>query len=285
MASAPLTQRLIGKTVLVTGSTRGIGRSMVERFAAEGAGVVVTGRSEAAGREVEELVRSAGGDAVFARCDVTNEGDIEEAVSVAVQRWGKLDGLVANAADLALNASDGPVTELSLDVWESMLRSDLTSVFLTLKYGIGAMCQGAGGSVVTIASLAALRGVNGSDAYSAAKGGVVSLTRTVASYYARYDVRCNCIASSFVNSGTQLVSTAMTNQEYMEDVYARHLGRIGQPEDIANVALFLLSDEAAYLTGAVLSVDGGVSAVGHLKRVNYPDIQRYERKRALAPQV
>jgi len=157
-------------------------------------------------------------------------------------------------------------------------------VFLTLKHGIRALCAGTGGSVVTLASQHALRGVNGIAGYSAAKGGVVSLTRAVASYYARYDVRANSLAPGLVYTGSPY------HQEMLEDplrgpaLWDLYLGRIGQPSDVSNATVFLLSDEAAFITGVVLPIDGGAVSAAHMRRPSVPDLPQYTRKRERAPQ-
>jgi len=236
-----------------------------------------------AGKEVVDSIVAKGGEAVFAQCDVTDEDQVAAAVRLAVDTWGKLDGVVANAADLSLHVLDGPVTEISLEGWNKIVASDLTSVFLTAKHAIRAMCDGDGGSVVLIASHSALEGVNGRDAYAAAKGGVVSMTRSIASYYGRYNVRCNAIAVGMVDAGGSLSAARLADLEQRKSIVAHSLGLVGRPEDIGHAAAYLLSDQARYTTAIIMPVDGGSDGASHIKRPNAPDIERYERKRPEAP--
>jgi NAD(P)-dependent dehydrogenase (short-subunit alcohol dehydrogenase family) len=266
--------RLASRVVLVTGSTRGIGEAIARRCAAEGAGVVITGRTVSTGEAVAASIADAGGDAIFVRTDVTIEDEVEGAVAAAIERWGRLDGVVANAASLELGAVDGPVTELSLDSWNRLIAADLTSVFLTAKHGLKAIMRGGRpGAVLTIGSLAGVRGNIGHDAYSAAKGGVVALTRAIAAYYARYAIRCNCLSLGFVDSGSDRIATVLAgNAGYADALRDFHLGAWGRPDDVTGLAALLLSDEGAYINGACIPVDGGAEAASHMPRLNIPDI-------------
>jgi NAD(P)-dependent dehydrogenase (short-subunit alcohol dehydrogenase family) len=278
--------RLADKVVLITGSTKGLGLDMAFACAAAGARVVITGRSEEAGEQAANQINATGGESIFVRCDVNSEDDVEAAVGAGIDRWGRLDGVVANASNYVGNNGQGydnVVTEMTLEGWNAILSSDLTGVFLTLKHGIRALCAGSGGSVVTMASQHALRGVNGSAGYSAAKGGVVSLTRAVASYYARYDVRANSIAPGLVYSGSEYLQDLLEDPvkgPYLWDLY---LGRIGEPSDVSNAVLYLLSDESAFVNGVVLPVDGGAVSAAHMRRPHIPDLPQYTRKRDRAP--
>jgi NAD(P)-dependent dehydrogenase (short-subunit alcohol dehydrogenase family) len=279
-----VSERLSGKVILVTGSTRGLGRDMVEHFAAQGARVIVTGRSPDAGAEVEQSIADAGGEALYVRCDVTSEREVEAAVASALERWGRLDGLVANASNYQGNSGlDGVLTEITLEGWNKIIASDLTGIFLTLKHGVRAMCAGAGGSVVTVASQHALRGVNGSDGYTAAKGGVVALTRNVASFYARYEVRCNCIAPGVVRTGSPYLEQLLEHPVQGPPVWDVHLGRLGEPRDVSSAASFLLSDEGRWVNGVVLPIDGGAVSASHFRRPIAGDLPQYKRKRERAP--
>jgi NAD(P)-dependent dehydrogenase (short-subunit alcohol dehydrogenase family) len=277
--------RLADRVVLITGSTKGIGRGIAHVAAAEGAKVVVSGRTESAGLEVVESIRAKGGEAIFAQCDVNSEEQVAAAVKLAVDTWGKLDGVVANAADLSLHVVDGPVTEISLEGWNKILASDLTSVFLTAKHAIRAMCEGDGGSVVLIASHSATEGVNGRDAYTAAKGGVISMTRSIASYYGRYNVRCNAIAVGMIDAGGSLSAARLADPVQRASITAHSLGLVGKPEDIGYAATYLLSEQARYTTGIIMPVDGGSDSASHIKRPNAPDLPQYKRKRADAPEI
>jgi meso-butanediol dehydrogenase / (S,S)-butanediol dehydrogenase / diacetyl reductase len=261
--------RLQGKVAIVTGSTRGIGRGCAIRFAAEGASVVVTGRTEDAGREVEAEIRDKGGEATFVRTDLGREHDVVAMVRAAVQGYGKLTTLVNNAAPTELMGPgrlDRRVTELENDAWDSIMLVALKAVVWTCKYSIPEMAKAGGGAIVNISSAASMLGTPGLDTYTAAKGALNTLTRSMAVEYAPDNIRSNCIVSG-------MVLTSEGAFKMMDDpviggaTKAMHLTRLGVPEDIANAALFLASDEAAFITGAVIPVDGGVTA-----RMPVPDI-------------
>jgi NAD(P)-dependent dehydrogenase (short-subunit alcohol dehydrogenase family) len=261
--------RLDGHVAVVTGSTRGIGRATAVRFAAEGAKVVVTGRTDDAGHEVEREIRDAGGVATFVHTDLATESDVIGMVATAVDRYGKLTTLVNNAAPTELMGPgrlDRRVTELENDAWDSIMVVALKAVVWACKYAIPEMAKAGGGAIVNISSAASILGTPGLDTYTAAKGALNTLTRSMAVEYASDNIRSNCIVSG-------MVLTSEGAFKMMEDpviggaTKAMHLTRLGLPEDIANAALFLASDEAAFITGAVIPVDGGVTA-----RMPVPDI-------------
>jgi NAD(P)-dependent dehydrogenase (short-subunit alcohol dehydrogenase family) len=188
-------------------------------------------------------------------------------------------------ANMALGRVDRPVTELAVEDWNLIIASDLTSTFLGMKYGIRAMLTGgSGGSVVNIASEAGLRGMNGVDGYTASKGGVIALTRSVASYYARYDVRCNTLAVGFVDTGGDRIGELLGDGTFSREIYRHHLGTIGTPDDVAPAAVFLLSDDSRYISGATIPVDGGAAAASHIVRPPAQDIPEFPRLRPKAPE-
>jgi NAD(P)-dependent dehydrogenase (short-subunit alcohol dehydrogenase family) len=261
--------RMAGKVAIVTGSTRGIGRATALRFAEEGAQVIVTGRTDGAGREAEQEIRAAGGEATFVRTDLANERDVIAMVDAAVERYGKVTTLVNNAAPTELMGPgrlDRRVTELENDAWDSIMLVALKAVVWACKYTIPRMADAGGGAIVNISSAASLLGTPGLDTYTAAKGALNTLTRSMAVEYAADGIRSNCILSG-------MVLTSEGAFKMMEDpviggaTKAMHLTRLGLPIDIANAALFLASDESAFVTGAVIPVDGGVTA-----RMPVPDI-------------
>jgi 3-oxoacyl-[acyl-carrier protein] reductase len=278
--------RLANKVVWITGSTQGIGRGVAHCCAAEGAAVIVSGRNEGAGRTVEEEIRSKGGTALYVACDVTSEEQCEASVAATVEQFGTLTGVVANASGYASWTSQSDagkwVTELTLDAWNETIRTDLTGVFLTLKHAVRAMCKGDGGSVVTVSSHTAMEGVNGNDAYAAAKGGVIALTRGVASYYSRYNVRANCLAVGFVDSGPSVAGLKQA-PELREMLYKHSLGRPGKPDDIGHACVYLLADESEYMSGAIIPIDGGSYAASHMHSPRERDLTQYERKRPVTP--
>jgi NAD(P)-dependent dehydrogenase (short-subunit alcohol dehydrogenase family) len=266
-------KRLDGKVAIVTGSTRGIGRATALRFAREGARVVVTGRTEDAGRAVEDEIRAAGGEGVFVPTDLAREEDVVQMVSTAMERYGALTTLVNNAAPTELMGPgrlDRRVTELENDAWDSIMLVALKAVIWSCKHAIPAMTASAtpdgGAAIVNISSAASILGTPGLDTYTAAKGALNALTRSLAVEYAPDNSRVNCIVSG-------MVLTSEGAWKMMEDpviggaTKAMHLTRLGMPDDIANAALFLASDESAFVTGAVIPVDGGVTA-----RMPVPDI-------------
>jgi NAD(P)-dependent dehydrogenase (short-subunit alcohol dehydrogenase family) len=264
--------QLAEQTVLVTGSTHGIGRQMVTTLAAEGAQVIITGRSEDAGRNVEDSITAAGGDAMYVRMDITREADVQAAVDAAVARYGRLTALVNNAAWVQGRWEvEGPVTEIELEDWERIVKVNLTGTFLASKYAIRQIVRCGGGSVVNVASTAALQGRAGIDGYTASKGAIVALTRSMAAYYSRYDVRVNCLVVGFVDTGEPAIKTMLEDPQFGPMIRDYYMGRIGTPADIAYTTAHLISPRASYLTGSIIAVDHGATATSHMDR-QVPDM-------------
>ena len=277
-------KELSGKSVVVMGSTRGIGRAMAFKFCELGAQVVVTGRTQADGEEVVGLIRNSGGEAIFQRTDVTVEDDIQKAVGTAVEKFGKLDGLVNNVADFGKANLDGPITEITLDGWQQIIKADLTSAFLGMKYGIKAMLDNPeGGAVINVASEAGIRGFNGVEGYTASKGAILAMTRSTASYYARYNIRVNALAVGFVLTENDRINMLMSDPNFRNGIEHHHLGKIGRPDEIAEVAAFMISDRASYISGVTLPIDAGSSGASHIPRPLWPDLPHAQRRRANAP--
>lgn len=265
-------RRLENKVIFVSGSTAGIGAAMARQFAREGARVVITGRTATKGEALAAEIKAAGGEALYARLDISDEESVKSAVAAAVSAYGRLDGVVNNAAMVqGRHAIDGPVTEITLENWEYMLRTNLTGAFLVSKYTIPHLVSGGGGSVVHIASTAAMSGRPGIDGYTAAKGGMVSLTRSMAYYYARYRTRVNCIVVGFVDTGEPSIKAMLEDPQFGPMIRRYYLGRIGRPIDVAYSAAHLLSDQAEWITGSVMAVDGGATGVSHMER-RVPDM-------------
>jgi 3-oxoacyl-[acyl-carrier protein] reductase len=258
-----------GKVALVTGSTRGIGRATAQRLAAEGAKVIVTGRTESDGTAVERAIVEAGGEAVYLRVDLSREDDVIRAVEISLERFGPLTTLVNNAAPTELvgpGRRDRPVTELTNEAWDSIMLAGLKSVVWACKYAIPKMRVAGGGAIVNISSAASILGTPGIDTYTAVKGALNALSRSMAVEYAPDNIRSNCIVAGMVLSSWG-AEHMMQDPAIGGATRAMHLTRLGKPEDIANAVLFLASDEAAFITGALVPVDGGVTC-----RMPVPDI-------------
>jgi NAD(P)-dependent dehydrogenase (short-subunit alcohol dehydrogenase family) len=240
--------RLDGKVALVSGSTRGIGRSIAQMFAAEGAKVAVTGRTVERGNKVVDLIRSEGGDAEFFALDVTREDSVASVIDAVVDRFGSLTTLVNNAAPtVEVGTNIEPLVEVSTEEWDHILLSALTgNVFWACKYGIPHLAAG-GGSIINISSGQSVVGMGGFSAYGAAKSAMNSLTRSIAVEEAPRNIRCNTI----------LVGRVLAKGDAGAGITPGHLTRLGIPNDIAYAAVFLASDESAFVTGSMLTADGG----------------------------
>jgi NAD(P)-dependent dehydrogenase (short-subunit alcohol dehydrogenase family) len=254
-----MTSRLNSQVILVTGSTAGLGRDMAQRFAAAGAKVVVTGRNRERG---EAVAQGIGERAIYARMDMAVEADVEAAVTTAVERFGRLTGLVNNAATIQ-DRKDGPLTEIASDDWLRILNTDLAGTYYALKHGLRAIAKAGGGSVVNISSAAGMRGQLGNHAYTAAKGAIQALTRALATYYSRYLIRVNCLVVGTVDTGEGKVHALLEDPEIGPKLRQYYLGRVGEPREVSDAAAFLLSDEASFINGVELCVDNGVTARGH----------------------
>jgi meso-butanediol dehydrogenase / (S,S)-butanediol dehydrogenase / diacetyl reductase len=242
--------RLAGKVAIVTGAASGIGAATARRFAAEGARVVIADVDEAGGAAVAAEVGGA-----FARCDVGVLADVEAAVAVAVGRFGGLDVMHNNAA----MTGGGYVGELEPAVWSASLRVMLDGVFHGMRAAIPALLARGGGSIITTSSVEAFYGEIMAAPYCTAKAAVVNLTRTVALEYGRRGIRANCICPGAVDTPLLRTLSAVGGRS-VEDIGRQHaIGRVLRPEEIANVALFLASDESSALTGAALVADGGLT--------------------------
>lgn len=249
--------RLRGRRALVTGAGSGIGRAIASRFAAEGARVALLDNREEAVRAVG---REIGPTALPLAADVRIEEQVAAAVAQAADRWdGGLDVVVANAA-VSLDG-DAPAHQLDADVWRATMAVNLDGTFHTCKHGIMALLGAGGGSLICTASPTGLYGVSpGYDAYSASKGGVLALVRVMARDYASDGIRVNALVPGFTETG--ITNAAFADPAVHERITASiPLGRAAQPQEIAAAALFLASDDASYVTGSILVVDGGQTAV------------------------
>ena len=251
--------RLQGKTAFITGAASGIGAACALRFAREGAKIAGFDLEKAADGAWAEAVKDAP-DSCFARGDVRSDEALGVAVSAAQQRFGSIDVLV-NSAGVA---GGGPVHLVEPEDWQRVIDINLTGTFLACRRVIPVMLEAGGGSIINLASVEGIEGFESGSAYNASKGAVMLLTRNMAIDYGRRGIRVNTICPGFIDTpmfqsvlGTPEVATLR------EDIREAHqLGRFGKPEEIANAALFLASDEASFVTGHALVVDGGYTA-GH----------------------
>ncbi len=250
--------RLKGKIVLITGAGMGMGREASLLFAEEGARVVVGDINKAAAEDTVALVKKAGGDALAVAGDVALEADVQRMVEEGVKRFGGLHVLYNNAGVLWKD-KDRSVLETDGAQWDRVMAINLKSVFWVTKHGIPHLRAAGGGSIVLVGSVSALAGfTRAQDAYTAAKGALISLNKSLAIQFARDNIRCNIIHPGIVE--TPLQAPYLNDALRAEFKTAIPLGRIGQPRDIAYAALFLASDESAFMTGAEMIVDGGFMA-------------------------
>ena len=253
--------RLAGKVAFITGGGRGIGRATAERFAEEGAKVVIAEidvtSGEAAAQSARARDKNSGGDAHFVHCDVREKANVEAAVAETVKRFGALHILHNNAGGSTLQ--DGPVTTApEEEVWR-VIKLDLFGTFLCSKIGIPAMIKSGGGSIINMSSIVALKALPGRDCYTAAKGAIAALTRSMAVEYASHKIRVNAIAPGVVL--TERVKKLLEGSKDIEKLAATHLLGLGLPSHMADTAVYLASDESAITTGQILSVDSGATVV------------------------
>jgi NAD(P)-dependent dehydrogenase (short-subunit alcohol dehydrogenase family) len=247
--------RLKNKVAFITGGGSGIGRAACLLFAREGAKVVIADYVTEGGNETVRQIKAAGGEALFTQADVSKSADVQHMIATTVKTYGRVDVLFNNAG---IEGPSAKIANYKEEDWDRVIAIDLTAVYLGMKYVIPEMLKQGGGVIISTASVAGLVGFPGSGAYAAAKAGVINMTRLVALEYADKNIRVNCICPGIIE--TPMVDRVMGNRPREGVVKAEPIGRLGKPEDIANAALFLASDESSFATGAPFIIDGGYVA-------------------------
>jgi dihydroanticapsin dehydrogenase len=250
--------RLKDKVAIITGGGTGIGEAIAKLFAQEGALVAITGRRKAVLEKVVADIQQDGGRALAIPGSVTHEPDVQEAVDSTVRTFGRVDILVNNAGNLF---STGPLHETSESLWDETMDIFLKGVFRFTRAVIPHMLKQSGGNILNISTIGGLKAIPGFEAhaYQAAKAGVIMLTKTIAVHYAKHKIRCNCICPGVV--ATPPVSSWLSDPKlraWMESLHP--IGRVGQPEEIAQAAVYFGSDESSWTTGCIVAVDGGIMA-------------------------
>lgn len=252
--------RLAGKVAVVTGASVGLGRAAAARFAREGASVVAADTNEADGNALVDELKSQGLEAIFVNTDVSKECAVKTLFETAAARYQRVDVLYNNAAIL-LNGLDRPVHELSLEIWDHVMGINLRGSFLCAKYALPSMLGNGGGSIIFLGSPTGLVGCAPAlTAYSTSKAGVMGMMRVMAAGYARNGIRVNSIVPGTMDTpmNAYILADAAVREQYREAI---PLGRLGTPQDIEGLAVFLASDESAYCTGGLYMCDGGLTAV------------------------
>ena len=261
--------RLNGKVAIVTGSTSGIGIGIARLFAAEGAKVVICGRREEKGQAVVSRIADEGGEASYHFMDITVPESIERLIADTAEKYGKIDILVNNAANVGLK--DGRVDELTLEMWDGIFQSDVRGTFYATKCVLPYMMKNEkGGSIINIGSMASCGGDLGSTAYACAKAGVDLLTQSTALQYGKNRIRCNCVRPGLIVTPENEAHVP----QVLKDIFLSNImvDRYGCPEDIGHMCVYLASDESEYVTGQIVNVDGGMNShvptVAQFKQLN-----------------
>jgi NAD(P)-dependent dehydrogenase (short-subunit alcohol dehydrogenase family) len=245
-----------GKVALVTGASSGIGRTSALFYAREGAKVVVSDVNERDGQETVRLIQAAGGEAFFVKTDVANPTDCESLVKKTVEKYGRLDFACNNAG---IGGEQNLTADYSIEGWQKVIAVNLSGIFYCMKFEIPAMLKASGGAIVNMASILGQVGFAGAPAYVAAKHGVIGLTQNAAIEYAARGIRVNSIGPAFIK--TPMIASLEQNTEALNMLVGLHpIGRLGLPEEVAELVIWLSSNRASFVTGAYYPVDGGYLA-------------------------
>jgi NAD(P)-dependent dehydrogenase (short-subunit alcohol dehydrogenase family) len=245
-----------GKVALVTGGGSGIGRSACHLYAREGAKVVVSDIDEKGSAETVRLIQEMGGDATFIRTDVSNPADCQALVDSTVKTYGRLDIAFNNAG---IGGEANVTADYSVEGWRKVIEINLSGVFYCMKYEIPAILRAGGGAIINMASILGQAGFEQSPAYVAAKHGVLGLTKNAALEYAKQGIRINSVGPGFIQ--TPLIAGLEQNDETRNYLISLHpMGRLGKPEEVAELVIWLSSDKASFITGAYHEIDGGYLA-------------------------
>ncbi|HSL45514.1 MAG TPA: SDR family oxidoreductase [Anaerolineales bacterium] len=245
-----------GKVALVTGGGSGIGQAACHLYAREGAKVVVSDISEKNGHEVVRTVQETGGDATFIRADVSNPDDCKAMVEATVETYGRLDIAFNNAG---IGGEANLTADYSIEGWRKVIEINLSGVFYCMKYEIPVMLQLGSGTIVNMASVLGQAGFEQSPAYVAAKHGVLGLTKNAAIEYGRHGIRINSVGPGFIQ--TPLIAGLEQDEQIRNHLVSLHpMGRLGKPEEVAELVIWLSSDKASFITGAYHEIDGGYLA-------------------------
>jgi NAD(P)-dependent dehydrogenase (short-subunit alcohol dehydrogenase family) len=245
-----------GRVAIVTGGASGIGRTTSQFYARDGAKVVVSDIDKNMGEETVQLIKEAGGEATFIRADVSNPEDCQVLVDLTLERYGRLDIAFNNAG---IGGEQNPTADYSIEGWQRLIGINLSGVFYCMKYEIPAMLNSGGGAIVNMASILGRVAFANSPAYVTSKHGVVGMTQNVAVEYGQRGIRVNSVGPGFIR--TPLIADIEANEDIRNMLISLHpIGRLGEPEEVAELVVWLSSDKASFVTGAYIPVDGGYLA-------------------------
>ena len=250
-------ETLNNKVALVTGGSSGIGRATALLFASKGAKVVVADVQVSGGQETVDMIKEAGGDAIFVKTDVSKSNDVKALINQTVEHYGRLDCAFNNAG---INGRPAPIVDQEEETWDRVININLKGVWLCMKYEVVQMLKQGGGTIVNTASVAGLIGFRNTTPYVASKHGIVGLTKTVALEYAQANIRVNAVCPGVIHTPMVDRFTGGSPQALARVAALEPVGRMGKPEEVAEVVVWLSSDAASFVTGHAMAVDGGLVA-------------------------